>query len=132
VVVAERDYTNDSQDELEIDGHYYRRTLQMTSNKKIQRILVIKEDGDEIIQHLTHSLEIYARWDSQTNTSTSTSEKTGRIQRDLEIMEDGDEIIQHLTHSLEIYDRWESQTNASTSTGEKTRRILGLARVRNL
>ncbi len=57
MLVAERDYTNDSQDELEIDGHCYRRTLQMTSNKEIQRILEIKEDGDEIIQHLTHSLE---------------------------------------------------------------------------
>ncbi len=144
-MVAERDYTNDSQDELEIDGHCYRRTLQMTSNKEIQRILEIKEDGDEIIEHLTHSLEIYGRWESQTNTSTSTSEKTGRIQRrtlqmtsnkgiqrDLEIKDDGDEIIQHLTHSLEIYDRWESHTNASTSTSEKTGRILGLARVRNL
>jgi hypothetical protein len=68
VVVAERDYTNDSQDELEIDGHCYRRTLQMTSNKEIERILVIKEDADEIIEHLTHSLEIYGRWESQTNT----------------------------------------------------------------
>jgi len=56
VVVAERDYTNDSQHELEIDGHCYRRALQMTSNKEIQRILEIKEDGDEIIEHLTHSL----------------------------------------------------------------------------
>jgi hypothetical protein len=88
----------------------------MTSNKEIQRILEIKEDGDEIIQHLTHSLEIYGRWESQTNTSaTNTSEETGRIQRrtlqmtsnkeiqrDLEIKEDGDEIIQHLTHSLVI------------------------------
>ncbi len=141
----ERDYTNDSQDELEIDGHCYRLTLQMTSNKEIQRILEIKEDGDEIIEHLTHSLEIYGRWESQTNTSTSTSEKTGRIQRwtlqmtlnkeiqrYLEIKDNGDEIIQHLTHSLEIYDRWESQTNASTSTSEKIGRILGLARVRNL
>ncbi len=73
---AER-YTNDSQDELEIDGHCYRRALQLTSNKEIQRILEIKEDGDEIIEHLTHSLEIYGRWESQTNTSTS--EKTGRI-----------------------------------------------------
>jgi hypothetical protein len=94
----------------------------MTSNKEIERILVIKEDADEIIEHLTHSLEIYGRWESQT--STSTSEKTGRIQRrtlqmtsnkeiqrDLEIKDDGDEIIEHLTHSLEIYDRWESQTN---------------------
>ncbi len=61
MVVAERDYTNDSQDELEIDGHCYRQTLQMTSNNKIQRILEIKEDGDEIIEHLTHSLEIYCR-----------------------------------------------------------------------
>jgi hypothetical protein len=82
--------------------------------------LEIKEDGDEIIEHLTHSLEIYGRWESQTNTSTSTNEKTGRIQRrtlqmtsnkeihrDLEIKEDGDEIILNLTHSLEIYDRWE-------------------------
>jgi hypothetical protein len=83
----------------------------MTSNKEIQRILEIKEDGDEIIQHLTHSMEIYGRWESQTNTSKSTSEKTGRTQRrtlqmtsnkeiqgDLEIKEDGDEIKQHLTH----------------------------------
>jgi hypothetical protein len=106
--VEERDYTNDSQDELEIDGHCYRRTLQMTSNKEILRILEIKEDSDEIIQHLTHSLEIYGRWE---NTSGSTSEKTGRIQRrtlqmtsnkeiqrDLEIKDDGDEIKQHLTH----------------------------------
>jgi hypothetical protein len=63
-VVAERDYTNDSQDELEIDGHCYQLTLQMTSNKEIQRILEIKEDGDEIIEHFTHSLEIYGRWES--------------------------------------------------------------------
>jgi hypothetical protein len=41
--------------------------------------LEIKDDGDEIIEHLTHSLEIYDRWESQTNTSRSTSEKTGRI-----------------------------------------------------
>ncbi len=40
----------------------------MTSNKEIERILVIKEDADEIIEHLTHSLEIYGRWESQTNT----------------------------------------------------------------
>jgi hypothetical protein len=119
----------------------------MTSNKEIQRILEIKGNGDEIIQHLTHSLEIYGRWESQTNTSTSTSEKTktGRIQRrtlqmtsnkeiqrDLEIKEEGDEIKQHLTHSLEIYDRWESQTNSSTSTRRKIGGIPGLARVRNL
>ncbi len=51
----------------------------MTSNKEIQRDLEIKEDGDEIIQHLKHSLEIYDRWESQTNASTSNSEKTGRI-----------------------------------------------------
>ncbi len=134
MLVAERDYTNDSQDELEIDGHCYRRTLQMTSNKEIQRILEIKEDGDEIIQHLTHSLEIYGRWESQTNTSaTNTSEETGRIQRrtlqmtsnkeiqrDLEIKEDGDEIIQHLTHSL-VIDGNHSPTQAQA-----------LARVRNL
>jgi len=95
VVVAERDYTNDSQDELEIDGHCYRRTLQMTSNKEIQRILEIKENGDEIIQHLTHSLEIYGRWESQTNTSTSTSEKTGRIQRRILQMTSNKEIHKH-------------------------------------
>jgi hypothetical protein len=51
----------------------------LQSNKEIQRHLEIKEDGDEIKQHLTHSLEIYDRWESQTNASTSTSEKTGRI-----------------------------------------------------
>jgi hypothetical protein len=51
----------------------------MTSNKEIQRDLEIKDDGDEIIQHLTHSLKIYDRWESQTNASTSTSEKTERI-----------------------------------------------------
>jgi hypothetical protein len=38
----------------------------MTSNKEIQRDLEIKEDADGIIQHLTHSLEIYGRWESQT------------------------------------------------------------------
>jgi len=38
----------------------------MTSNKEIQRDLEIKEDADEIIQHLTHSMEIYGRWGSQT------------------------------------------------------------------
>jgi hypothetical protein len=38
----------------------------MTSNKEIQRDLEIKEDADEIIEHLTHSLEIYGRWESQT------------------------------------------------------------------
>ncbi len=38
MVVAERDYTNDSQDELEIDGHRCCQTLQMTSNKKIERL----------------------------------------------------------------------------------------------
>ncbi len=43
-----------------------RRTLEMTSNKEIQRDLEIKEDADEIIQHLTPSLEIYGRWESQT------------------------------------------------------------------
>jgi hypothetical protein len=48
VVVAERDYTDDSQDELEIDGHRCWQTLQMTSNKEIQRDLEIKENGDEI------------------------------------------------------------------------------------
>ncbi len=106
LVEAERDYTNDSQDELEIDGHCYRRTLQMALNREIQRMLEIKEDGDEIIQHLTHSLEIYGRWESQTNgriqrqSLQMTSNK--EIQRDLEIKDDGDEIIQHLTHSLEI------------------------------
>jgi hypothetical protein len=63
VVVVERDYTNDSQDEFEIDGHCYRRTLQMTSSKEIQRILEIKENGDEILQHLVHSLEIYGKWE---------------------------------------------------------------------
>jgi hypothetical protein len=51
----------------------------MTSNKEIQRDLEIKDDGDEIIEHLTHSLEIYDRWESQPNTSRSTSEKTRRI-----------------------------------------------------
>jgi hypothetical protein len=60
----------------------------MTSNKEIQRILEIKENGDEIIQHLTHSLEIYGRWESQTNTSTSTSEKTGGIQRQVDFAND--------------------------------------------
>jgi hypothetical protein len=108
----------------------------MTSSKEIQRILEIKENGDEILQHLVHSLEIYGKWEWHTNTSPSTSEKTGRIQRrtlqttsnkeiqtDSKIKEEGDEIKQHLTHSLEIYDRWESQTNASTSTSEKTGRI---------
>ncbi len=56
-----------------------RWTLQMTSNKQIQRDLEIEEDGDEIKEHLTHSLEIYDRWESQTNASTSISEKVGRI-----------------------------------------------------
>jgi len=51
----------------------------MTSNKDTERDLEIKDDGDEIIQHLTHSLEIYDGWESQTNASTSTSEKTGLI-----------------------------------------------------
>jgi hypothetical protein len=51
----------------------------MTSNKEIQRDLETKDDGDEIIQHLTHSLEIYDRWESQTNASTSIGEKIGRI-----------------------------------------------------
>jgi hypothetical protein len=51
----------------------------MTSNKEVQRDLEIKEDGDEIIQHLIHSLETYDRWESQTNASKSNSEKTGRI-----------------------------------------------------
>ncbi len=36
-----------------------RRTLQMTSNKEMQRDLEIKEDADEVIQHFTHSLELY-------------------------------------------------------------------------
>ncbi len=68
------------------------------------------------LQHLTRLVEIYGKWESQTNASTSTSEKIGRIprrtlqmtsnkeiQRDLEIKEDADQIIQYLTHSLEIY-----------------------------
>ncbi len=68
------------------------------------------------LQHLTRLVEIYGKWESQTNASTSTSEKIGRIQRqtlqmtskkeiqrDLEIKEDADQIIQYLRHSLEIY-----------------------------
>jgi hypothetical protein len=31
----------------------------MTSNKEMQRDLEIKEDADEVIQHFTHSLELY-------------------------------------------------------------------------
>jgi len=31
------------------------------------------------LQHLTRLLEIYGQWESQTNASTSTSEKIGRI-----------------------------------------------------
>jgi hypothetical protein len=38
----------------------------MTLNKEIHRDLEIKEDVDGIIQHLTPSLEIYGRWESQT------------------------------------------------------------------
>jgi len=68
------------------------------------------------LQHITRLVEIYGKSESQTNASTSTSEKIGRIQRrtlqmtsnkeiqrDLEIKEDADKIIQYLTHSLEIY-----------------------------
>ncbi len=68
------------------------------------------------LQHITRLVEIYVKSESQTNASTSTSEKIGRIQRrtlqmtsnkeiqrDLEIKEDADKIIQYLTHSLEIY-----------------------------
>jgi len=33
------------------------------------------------LQHLTPLVEIYGKWESQTNASTSTNEKIGRIQR---------------------------------------------------
>jgi hypothetical protein len=33
------------------------------------------------LQHLTRLVEISGKWESQTNASTSTSEKIGRIQR---------------------------------------------------
>jgi hypothetical protein len=84
------------------------------------------------LQHLTRLVEIYGKWESQTNASTSTSEKIGRIQRrtlqmtskkeiqrDLEIKEDADQIIQYLTHSLEIYGWWESRTKQAQALARR-------------